>query len=64
MGNFAENLNLGNRFWPPCKLWKFWERPLFDIREYAFNEKWKKWFYVEHRCLSENSFIAIDDDYL
>ena len=31
MGNFAENLNLGNRVRPPCKFWQFWERPLFEI---------------------------------
>ena len=39
MGNFAKNLNLGNRFWPPPPT--FWKHPNFIVemsREKGINE--------------------------
>ena len=35
MGNFAENLNLGNRFQPPLRVSEIWKAPPITQGNYA-----------------------------
>ena len=45
---------------PPVKFWKFWERPLLNISEYAFKKR-KKWYVLVY-CRKSIYISYVDND--